>query len=108
MQKGLKVSIGLLFLHVSKGVFVTKPRDESSQLKALRNDCHVFFMEVVSTLCFGYGIPEDRLIKMLIDTVFSEKGGAEVTTKELTYSEATTDSVPVIRSFLLKLLVDQR
>eukprot|EP00731_Ephydatia_muelleri_P024235 Em0016g506a len=63
---------------------------------------------MVSTLCFGYGTPEDRLIKMLIDTVFSEKGDAEVTTKELTYSETTTDSVPVIRSFLLKLLVDQR
>ena len=65
-------------------------------------------MEVVSSLCFGYGTPEDQLIKMLIDTVFSEKGDSEVTTKELTYSETTTDSVPVIRSFLLKLLVDQR
>ena len=65
-------------------------------------------MEVVSTLCFGYGTPEDKLIKMLIDTVFLERGDAGVTTKELTYAQSKADSVPVIRSFLLKLLVDQK
>ena len=104
----MSIYMYFIFSVYSKGTFLTKSRGKPAQLKALRNDCHVFFMEVVSTLCFGYGTPEDRLIKMLIDTVFSEKGGAEVTTKELTYSETTTDSVPVIRSFLLKLLVDQR
>ena len=65
-------------------------------------------MEVVSTLCFGYGTPEDQLIKMLIDTVFLERGDIGVTTKELSYAETNTDSVPVIRSFMLKLLIDQR
>ena len=79
-----------------------------SELKALRSHSHVFFMEVVSTLCFGYGTPEDRLIKELIDTVFLERTDAVVATKELTYAETSTDSVPVIRSFLLKLLVDQK
>ena len=79
---------------------------------SLRSDCDVFFMEVVSTLCFGYGTPEDKLIKILIDTVFLERGDARVTTKELTYTETDTgtdtDSVPMIRSFLMKLLVNEK
>ena len=60
-------------------------------------------MELVSTLCFGQSeLPEPKLIKRLMELVFIEK-----TTKDFTYSEKElADRVPVIRSFLLQLLLE--
>ena len=72
-------------------------------------------MEVVSTLCFGnYGAPESDLITMLLDSVFSEKKGdyqsqMELVTRDITpYAKAKCDESPVIRSFLLKLLLEHK
>eukprot|EP00731_Ephydatia_muelleri_P016208 Em0009g632a len=80
-----------------------------SELKTFRQQSHLFFIEVVSVLCFGFGAPENRLIEMLIDTVFLESSNAQIITKNLTpYIGAKPDTVPVIRSFLLKLLIDHR
>ena len=62
-------------------------------------------MELVSTLCFGgSAAPEPELIKMLLDTVFTEKQE----TKEFSYKEVKSDQVPVIRSFLLQLLLEHK
>ena len=78
-------------------------------MKTFRQHSHLFFIEVVSALCFGFGAPEDRLIEMLIDIVFVEGSNAQIITKDLTpYIGAKPDTVPVIRSFLLKLLIDHR
>lgn len=67
--------------------------------------CHTFFMEVVSTLSFGGKTsPEPDLIGMLLSTVFAEREG----TKELSYAEGHTDPIPVIRSFLLQLLLEHK
>ena len=63
-------------------------------------------MEVVSSLCFGQTTPpEPELIEKLLEIVFTEKDE----TKELSYSDKErTDKVPVIRSFLLQLLLEHK
>ncbi len=69
-------------------------------------------MEVVSTLCFrGQEAPHPELIKSLVDTIFSERPEEEeggMDTRELTYSKSKEDKVPVIRSFLLQLLLEHK
>ena len=63
-------------------------------------------MAVVSSLCFGQTTPpEPELITELLNIVITEKNK----TKEFTYSEEEkTDEVPVIRSFLLQLLLEHK
>ena len=70
-------------------------------------------MEIVSNLCFGRRkLPEPDLIKMLMDTVFTEKEPEAETssmyTRDMTPYEADPDQVPVIRSFLLQLLLEHK
>ena len=74
--------------------------------KRIRGYCKTFFMEVVSSLCFGQTTPpEPQLIEELLKVVFTEKDE----TKELSYSDKEkTDAVPVIRSFLLQLLLEHK
>ena len=71
-----------------------------------RKSCKSYFMEVVSSLCFGQmSPPEPALIKELLNVVFTEQD----TTKDFTYSDKEkTDKVPVIRSFLLQLLLEHK
>jgi hypothetical protein len=69
------------------------------------------FTEVVFRLCFGQsGAPEDELVKMLLDIVFTKDKEkterAELDgTRELTPLE-DEDETPIIRSFLLQLLLE--
>lgn len=74
-----------------------------------RNRCKLFFMELVSSLCFGQVTPpEQELVHLLLNIVFVEQH-EQHGTKEFTYSEkAKIDSVPVIRSFLLQLLLEYK
>ena len=85
-------------------------RSQSEKLTSIRNSCRAFFMELVSTLCFGtHSAPEPSLIEMLINTVFTERQETEVGTREFSpYHEAKSDKVPVIRSFLLQLLLEHK
>lgn len=64
-------------------------------------------MEVVSSLCFGQSNPPNsELIEQLLNIVFEEN---EEKTKEFSFSEKDdSDKVPVMRSFLLQLLLEQR
>ena len=63
-------------------------------------------MEVVSSLCFGQPTPpEENLVQELLKLVITEKNQ----TRELSYSDnVKTDRIPVIRSFLLQLLMEHR
>lgn len=70
-------------------------------------------MEVISVLCFGQSAsPEDKLVEMLINLVFKGVQGEGKTQSEtwlLTpYKEELkkSDESPVIRSFLLQLLLE--
>lgn len=70
-------------------------------------------MEIVSNLCFGgRKLPEPDLIKMLMDTVFTEKEqeaeASSMYTRDMTPYEADPDQVPVIRSFLMQLLLEHK
>lgn len=68
-------------------------------------------MEIVSSLCFGdQKAPEPELIKCLMETVFATKEGAMFSTRDITpYDrEAHCDDVPIIRSFLLQLLLEHK
>ena len=75
-------------------------------IKRIRELFKSYFMEVVSSLCFGQmSPPEPALIKELLNVVFTEQD----TTKDFTYSDKEkTDKVPVIRSFLLQLLLEHK
>ena len=74
----------------------------------IRKRCEAFFSEVISTLCFGHQFnqPEPELVAELINMVFDEQ---KQETKQLGYStNDETDSVPVMRSFLLQLLLEYK
>ena len=67
-------------------------------------------MEIVSNLCFGgHKPPEPDLIKMLMNTVFTErKQDAALDTRDMTPYQADPDQIPVVRSFLLQLLLEHK
>ena len=72
----------------------------------VRECCKSYFMEVVSSLCFGQPTPpESDLISELLRIVITDQNK----TKEFTYSEEEkADEIPVIRSFLLQLLLEHK
>ena len=61
--------------------------------------CDSYFMEIVSSLCFGQSNHqlEPDLIERLIKAVFTEQGQVQ----------ERPDKIPVIHSFLLQLLLEQ-
>ena len=97
-----------------------RSKEQKRQLTAIRKSCRNFFIEVVSGLCFGQSsAPEDELVEMLLNIVFTEQGqegeeggegeGGKRGTRDLTpYKEdlKERDKSPVIRSFLLQLLLE--
>ena len=84
----------------------------SHQHNQVLTSCRDFFMEVVSSLSFGgQTAPEPDLIKSLMETVFAAKEkGTMFSTRDLTpYDhESPCDEVPVVRSFLLQLLLEHK
>ena len=83
-------------------------------MSPIQRSCRGFFMEIVSNLCFGgQKPPEPDLIKMLMDTVFTEKKQeletVSLDTRDMTpYQDDPDDQVPVVRSFLLQLLLEHK
>ena len=78
--------------------------DEEDKADFEKN-CHSYFMEVISSLCFGQcAIPEPELIKMLMQIVFEDNQ-----TRDLTFNaDGKMDRKPTIRSPLLQLLLQYR
>ena len=96
-------------------------KDAKKHLMAIRKSCRNFFIEVVSRLCFGQSSPpEDELVAMLLDIMFTEQGekregeaggegeGVRRGTRDLTPYEEKKDENPIIRSFLLQLLLEHK
>ena len=81
----------------------------NAKMTQFRSQCKLFFMELVSSLCFGQATPpEPELVKHLLNIVFVEKED-KLQTKDFTYSKhVKKDRVPVIRSFLLQLLLEYK
>lgn len=90
----------------------SRSRESKKKLRAITRSCDDFLIEVVSNLCFGQQTaPEDELIEMLLNLVFTwteEKSGSRIATSELTLYGQKQDETPVIRSFLLQLLLGQK
>ena len=75
---------------------------------------------MVSGLCFGQSTaPDDDLVETLLNIVFTERGeegegeeggqgeGGRMATRDLTpYKDDVKDEKPIIRSFLLQLLLE--
>lgn len=81
-------------------------KKKSKEAKDFKKHCQSFFLEVVSSLCFGgQSAPEESLIKMLMGVVFTENQDV-VFTREITHITDTTDETPVVRSSLLQLLLE--
>ena len=83
-----------------------KKECKDDKIKDVKASCRKFFMELVSTLCFGGNKPpEPDLIKNLLDTVFVE----DRTTRDLTpYKSDKVDRKLTFRSTLLQLLLQHR
>ena len=79
---------------------------ESKHMKKFQQHCNNYFMEVVTTLCFGGdSMPEPDLIKMLMDIVFTENDS----TCDLTpFKDVKGDKSPTVRSSLLQLLLEHK
>ena len=79
----------------------------ANQLVDIRKCTTSFFTEVVSILCFGQqNPPHQDLIMELIKIVFDEQLQS---TKDFGFSERDkADKIPVVRSFLLRLLVNYK
>ena len=77
---------------------------KSKDLKTFKKHGHSYFIEVVSTLCFGgQSVPEQALIKMLMDVVFTKD-------KDMVspITGGKSDEVSVLRSSLLQLLLEHK
>ncbi|XP_071953363.1 E3 ubiquitin-protein ligase rnf213-alpha-like [Antedon mediterranea] len=73
-----------------------------------RQCCNSFFMEVISQLCFADGTPpSEKVIKRLLGyvTIDSKKQKQPATKKVSPFPEDCIDPNPVVRSFLLQLLL---
>ena len=76
-------------------------------MKEFKSNCQYYFIEVVSTLCFGgQAAPEPELIKMLLDIIFTESDVGVATREIVPMSDEKSDKIPVIRSSLLQLLLE--
>lgn len=77
------------------------------ELANFQQDCHNFFMEVVSTLCFGgHSAPEPALIKSLMELVFTEDSDLVSPITEAGGSKS--DNVSVVKSSMLQLLLEHK
>ncbi|XP_033105079.1 E3 ubiquitin-protein ligase rnf213-alpha-like [Anneissia japonica] len=92
--------------------FECKEQSEVSEVvaqhNAFRQCCNSFFMEVVSQLCFADGTPpSEEVIKKLLGyvTIDSKKQKRRVTRNVSPFPEDCIDPNPVVRSFLLQLLL---
>ena len=86
-------------------------KTRAKTVSSIQRSCREFFMEVVSNLCFGgHKPPEPDLIKMLMNTVFTERkeDASALDTRDMTPYQADPDQVPVVRSFLLQLLLEHK
>lgn len=93
---------GMLFCYIITNIFLRLVK--SKEMKSFKKFCHNYFIEVVSTLCFGgQSAPEPALIKMLMEVVFTKD-------KDMVspMPGGKIDEVSVVRSSLLQLLLEHK
>ncbi|XP_070580814.1 E3 ubiquitin-protein ligase rnf213-alpha-like isoform X2 [Ptychodera flava] len=84
-----------------------KSKEAVAAHNAFRQRCNAFFMEVVSRYCFAEGqAPEPELVTMLMGYVTRHREEKGHQTRGFTpFQEDCIDPNPVVRSFLLQLLL---
>ena len=75
--------------------------------------CISFYVSVISDICMKNGPPEDDLVDKLIETIFSvaaSKDNTNAQTRDLTpfLKLENYDSVPVVRTYILQLLLEHK
>ena len=93
-------------------------REAVDSYNRYKQRCNAFFMDLVSRLCFsGDTPPDEAVVKKLMGYVTRQpklverlerlRGAARqrTVTKKLTLFEDSIDPTPVVRSFLLQLLL---
>eukprot|EP00058_Branchiostoma_floridae_P007057 XP_002592545.1 hypothetical protein BRAFLDRAFT_108419 [Branchiostoma floridae] len=75
--------------------------------QAFRRRSNAFFMDVVSMFCFADDVPPDQeVIDMLLGFIVREVDGTRARTKGFSpFQDECVDRTPIIRSFLLQLLL---
>ncbi|XP_041354588.1 E3 ubiquitin-protein ligase RNF213-like [Gigantopelta aegis] len=89
-------------------------KDISAEHHCYQRCCNTFLMSVVSNLCFGGDTaPEDAVIERIL-TYITRKTSSQglgvserLQTKQMTVFDDLVDPTPVVRSFLLKLLIQK-
>lgn len=83
---------------------------KSKELIGLKRDCHSYYIEVVSTLCFGgESAPEPKLIKSLMEVVFTKDSDLVSPLIDIqTGKQLKNDKISVVRSSLLQLLLEHK
>lgn len=104
----IEENIGMKFsMHIGvfNGYYYFPLNCSSAKEEQFHKQTKSFFLELVSSLCFSHDTPpEPELMRLLLDIVFDEKKETE----KLTCSSMTErDTVPVIRVFLLQLLLEK-
>ena len=87
-------------------------REATQHHQQYRRRCNAFFMELVSRLCFADGTPpEGGVINMLMNLIIGEarsKQKKRTLTRKMSVFDDCIDTTPVVRSFLLQLLLRSR
>lgn len=93
-------------------IYYCDNHDVSQTADVFSQSCTNFYIAVISNVCMKRNQPDDELIEKLIETVFTvtqDHSGAK--TRDLTPFVKSTkfyDEVPVIRSYLLQLLLHNK
>ena len=93
-----------MFIMLAK--IVTLCRNEVVEYHKFIHCCEKYFIEIITNFCFEQTYdskdPDSDMIDFLIDCIFNK----ESSTKTLTpFSERGDDAAPVVRSYLLQLLM---
>ena len=103
---------GLCIVFMIAILFLSLRSKPKKTVHAMTKCCDVFLIKVVSSLCFSQqSAPEDDLIQKLLDLIFTEtsqeEGSVKITTRELACKQKK-DETPIIRSFLLQMLLGHK
>ena len=102
-----KYSVSSQTLHITVIFCIIFYRDDFCDYFDFINRCERFFIEIISCLCFEHTYdsknPSQDLIDYLMSCVYAESGSTQRLSPFL--DEEQRDAAPVIRSYLLKLLI---
>ena len=87
-------------------------RETQRQYQEYKKRCNTFFMQLVARLCFeGNTPPSDEVITKLLDYVIhSPRGDEQLQSRRphVLQEEGSIDPTPVVRLFLLQLMLRAR